>query len=380
VAAFWIAVIALFAWRVDWGELSDVTGSSSAEAPAPAPPRAAAPERPDQLVGVQLHPFFDEQTPESVNRELDLARDTGANSVRVDLNWSSLQINGPEPDPDFVARVDQLVDGARQRGLRVVVTMLSTPCWASRAPESLKQGCRGPWWERGVTEYGPSDPTRFADAAAFVASRWGEDLAALEIWNEPNYELFLRSEDPAREYGRILRAAYPLIKRERPELPVLAGSFALADVKFLRQLYDEGRILGSYDAIAWHPYSHPYSPMARKGRAGVESSFRDGAAALREVMRTNGDERAELWATEAGATTCRKGVDERCVDAETQARWIREYVDLSRDMPWLRSLFIYNLRDKGTDPEDVEAGFGLVRQDFSPKPAFESFRGALAQR
>ncbi len=367
-------MIALFVWRVDWSEVRDSTGSS---AEAPPPPAPEAP-RSDQLVGVQLHPFFDDQTPETVNRELDLARSAGANSVRVDLNWSSLQIDGPEPDPDFVARVDQVVDGARQRGLRVVVTMLSTPCWASRAPESQKQGCQGRWWERGVTEYGPTDPTRFADAAAFVASRWGQDLAALEIWNEPNYELFLRSSDPAREYGRILRAAYPLIKRERPELPVLAGSFALADVKFLRQLYEDGRILGSYDAIAWHPYSHPYSPLARKSRAGTESSFRDGAAALRKVMRENGDSRAELWATEAGATTCRERIDERCVDADTQARWIREYVELSREMPWLRALFVYNLRDKGTDPEDVEHGFGLVDREFRPKPAFESFRGAVA--
>ena len=57
--------------------------------------------------------------------------------------------------------------------------------------------------------------------------------------------------------------------------------------------------------------------------------------ALRKVMRENGDAKAELWATEAGATTCTEGVDERCVDAETQARWIREYVELSREMPWL---------------------------------------------
>jgi hypothetical protein len=375
VAAFWVAVIALFAWRVDWSELRDQTEKTEMEMEMGRAPEAS---RRDQFVGVQLHPFFDEQTPETVARELDLARDAGANSIRVDLNWSSLEINGPEPDPDFVGRVDQLVDGARERGLRVVVTMLSTPCWASSAPESLKQGCRGRWWERGVTEYPPSDPTRFADAAAFVANRWGQDLAALEVWNEPNYELFLRSSDPARDYGRILRAAYPLIKRERPELPVLAGSFALADVKFLRQLYEDGRIQGSYDAIAWHPYSHPYSPMARKSRAGVESSFRDGADALRKVMRANGDSRAELWATEAGATTCRKGVDERCVDPDTQARWVREYVELARQMPWLKAMFIYNLRDKGNDPDDVEQGFGLVRQDFSPKPAYEAFRAAVA--
>jgi hypothetical protein len=361
---------------VDWSQLRDRPTSNTSTAPAPSVPRASA--RPDQLIGVQLHPFFDDQTPETVTHELDLARATGANAIRVDLNWSSLEIDGPTPDAGYVARVDALVDGAQQRGLQVVVTMLSTPCWASTAPERLKQGCRGRWWERGVTEYPPADPTRFADAAAYVARRWGGDLAALEVWNEPNYEMFLRTGEPAREYGRILRAAYPLIKRERPDLPVLAGSFALADVKFLKQLYDEGGIAGHYDAIAWHPYSHPYSPRARKARAGVESSFQDGAAALRKVMRENGDSKAELWATEAGATTCPSDVDERCVDDDTQARWIRDYVELARDMPWLKALIVYNLRDKGTDQGDVEQGFGLVKRDFRPKPSFDAFRQAVA--
>jgi polysaccharide biosynthesis protein PslG len=377
VAAFWVAVIALFAWLVDWGELRDRTSSEDTPAPsAPAPePRAG-----DQLLGVQLHPFFADQTPSSVERELDLARDAGANSVRVDLGWSSLEIDGPAPDPAFVSRVDQLVDGARRRGLKVVVTLLGTPCWASTAPESLKQGCRGRWWERGVTAYPPADPTRYADAAAFVANRWGQDLAAIEIWNEPNLPHFLKSDDPVRDYGRIVRAAYPLIKREQPDLPVLAGSLSEADVPFLKELYADGGISGRYDAIAWHPYTQPYAPTARKDRSGVRLSFRDGAAALRRVMRDNGDSDAELWATEAGATTCAEGADEVCVDPDAQAVRVREYVELGRQMPWLKALFIYNLRDKGTDPRDVEQGFGLVRRDFSPKPSFDAFRSAVAAR
>jgi hypothetical protein len=49
-------------------------------------------------------------------------------------------------------------------------------------------------------------------------------------------------------------------------------------------------------------------------------------------------------------------------------------------MPWLKALFVYNLRDKGTDRSDVEQGFGLVRRDFTHKPAYESFQSAVAAR
>ena len=365
---------------VDWSELRHRASGREEPTPRSEPQRPGA-SAPDQLIGLQLHPFFDGETPETTERELDLVRESGSNAVRIDLSWSSLQIEAPDRyDEDYAARVDSVIEAARERGLYVIVTFLSTPCWASSAPESDKQGCTGRWWKRGVTAYPPVDPATYGEAAAYVARRWGGDIAALEIWNEPNYELFLRTDEPAREYGELLRAAYRRVKAERPELPVLGASFALADGEFLEELYDEGRIAGSYDAIAWHPYSHPYSPRAGASRAGVESSFRDGAAELRRIMREHGDERAELWATEAGSTTCREGVDERCVDEETQARWIREYVELAPTVPGLRALIIYNLRDKGTDPEDVEAGFGLVRRDFRPKPAFESFSRALARR
>src|SRR3954471_16881558 len=61
---------------------------------------------PRQLVGVPLHPFFSGQTDAINDRERDVARKAGADTIRVDLVWSSLQLKGPGPfDPDVVARV-----------------------------------------------------------------------------------------------------------------------------------------------------------------------------------------------------------------------------------------------------------------------------------
>jgi polysaccharide biosynthesis protein PslG len=336
---------------------------------------------PRHLYGVQLHPLFDDQTEETVARELDLARESGANAVRIDIGWSTLELAGRgKIDRDYAARMDAAVDGARARGLHVIVTLLSTPCWASSAPESIKQGCQGSWWDRGVTAYPPSDPDRFGDIAGYVARRWGDGIAALEIWNEPNMKTFLTGPDPARDYGAMLRAAYPRVKEEQPGLPVLAGALVHADGDFLEAMFDRGRIAGNYDGISWHPYTDPKSPRARDDGPKPAGSFRDGAAWLRRILQSHGDQRAELWATEAGASTCAVGTHSRCVTPEVQARWIAEYVELSRQMPWLRSLIVYNLRDKGTDPADVEQGFGLVRRDFSPKPSYDALRRALGGR
>jgi hypothetical protein len=332
---------------------------------------------PRQLVGVQLHPFFTGQTDAINDREMDIAKKAGADTIRVDLVWSSLQLTGPGPfDPDVVARVDRVLDQARRRGLHVVLMFWSTPCWASTAPESLKQGCEGSWWDRGVTAYPPTDPKLYADAAAEVARRWGDDIVALEIWNEPNFEQFLAGPDPARSYGAMLRAAYPRIKAIRPHLPVLAGSMALADGRFLERLFADRGIAGHYDAVSWHPYTDPDGPLASADRAGRENSFAGGAAWLRRIMARNGDTKGELWATEAGASTCQDGANPRCVSPQTQAERIRDYIVAARSMPWLRALIIYNLRDKGTDANDPEDGFGLVRADFSAKPSLAAFSAA----
>ena len=333
------------------------------------------------LVGVQLHPLFDGQTEASVSRELDVTKKSGSNAVRIDIAWSSLEIAGPgKINRDYAARMDAAVDGARARGLHVIITLLWSPCWASSAPESLKQGCRGRWWERGVMAYPPKDPGRYGAIAGYVADRWGNRADALEIWNEPNARNFLTGPDPARDYARMLRAAYPRVKKEQSDLQVLAGSLALADGDFLQAMFERGKIAGSYDGIAWHPYTDRKSPRARDYGPKPYYSFRDGAAWMRRILQAHGDRKAELWATEVGASTCTVGVHPRCVTPLVQAKWISDYVELGRRMPWLRSLIVYNLRDQGTNPADVEEGYGLVRRDFSRKPSFDAFRRAATAR
>ena len=46
-------------------------------------------------------------------------------------------------EPTYVARLTHFMNGARARGMKVVATLWSTPCWSSSAPASIKQGCAG---------------------------------------------------------------------------------------------------------------------------------------------------------------------------------------------------------------------------------------------
>ena len=180
--------------------------------------------------GAATHPLWGSSTTADFDLELDKLVEAGANTVRIDLGWSTLEADGKGELSDwYVAKADTFFAHARARGLKVVVTFWTTPCWASAAPDDVKDGCEGAWWDRGVDRYPPADPADFADAAAWVASRWAGDLAAIEIWNEANYQPFFRSATPAADYAAMLKASYTAVKAASPSTTVIGPGMVMSD-------------------------------------------------------------------------------------------------------------------------------------------------------
>ena len=93
-------------------------------------------------------------------------------------------------------------------------------------------------------------------------------------------------------------------------------------------------------------------------------------------MAEHGDPNPQLWATEAGASTCDPRDDPRCVSEARQATFVTDYFKVARTLPYLRALVIYSLRDNGLDRSDREQHFGLVRLGLAPKPGLTAFRQA----
>jgi hypothetical protein len=344
-----------------------------ASPPPPLPPPAGG-----KLVGVNVHPLWSGVAERDFGPMLDLVQRSGANAVRMDVGWASLERDRRGVlDPGYTGRADAFIRAAAERGIRVIVVLAGTPCWASTAPEYRRQGCAGAWWQRGVTAYPPRDPADYGRIAATVARRWGDRIAALEVWNEPNDPFFWNSADPARDYGGLLRAAYDAVKGARPRLKLLGGSLAYADGVFLRRLYRDGGIGGHYDAISIHPYTNGALPELRRRGADRKYAFRDGIRWIGRVMRSQGDPRPRVWLTEVGASTCPPGsAGGICVTPERQARYVEQAVRYGRSAREVDAVVVYSLVDAGKDPADPVNGYGLVTRDGRLKPAFEAFRRA----
>lgn len=321
--------------------------------------------------GVQVHYWND--TPDGdMTHDLDLARLAGSNVVRVDIGWQSLESAGKgQYSQWYVDRLDRFFAAARARGLKVLGMLWLTPCWASSAPDALKQGCNGDWWSRNVGLYPPSDPRDYADVARWVTSRYGSDLAALEVWNEPNDDRYLASGDNAGDYARLVKAAYPAAKQGDPRVPVLAGALEYSDRPFLDQLYLRG-IKGSYDGISVHAYAPGIAPTAAS--PDRSHAFRDGLTWMHESQQAVGDP-TPIWISEFGWSTC--SGNGACVSEAQQASYTYDAFKVLESMPYVQAAVLYNLREKGADAASQEDKWGVVRPDFSPKPGFAALRSAL---
>ncbi len=312
--------------------------------------------------------------PAAAQQDLDLHQQAGANAVRIDIGWANLEPDAKGGiDTAYVAQVDDYLQQADSRGLKVIAVVQGTPCWASSAPENLRQGCAGDWRGRGVAAYPPVKPSDYAEGAAYIAQRWAAKLAGLEVWNEPNNMTFLRSSNAPRDYALLLEAAYPTIKAAAPGLPVVGGALVYSDRDFLEALYAQG-IRGSFDAFSIHPYDNPRAAP----QYGPKYHFAEGVPWVRDGMVAHGDGDKPLWLTEFGWPTCPPALFDWCVSESEQAGKLTEAFHTAAGWPYVGAEIIYTLRDPGSDPANWQDHMGLLRFDYSRKPAWDAFIKALA--
>jgi hypothetical protein len=306
-----------------------------------------------QLRGVALHPQASDRSASAISQEFSMLQSAGANTIRFDVAWDSVEWTAKGVyDAKTLSWLDWVMAEAGGHGLKVVLDVMGTPCWASSAPATLKLGCSWGWWFRGVTKYPPMRSTDYADFVAYVAQRWRPYLAAIELWNEPNSTQFFVSPNPVRSYATLVRAAFPEVKAVTPDLPVLM-SLGGTDTTWLSELYYLG-VLGSYDGIAVHPYYQP--------------TFA-GLKAFRSYQTSVGDA-APLWVTEVGWSSTQYGL-------AGQASNVSSALQQLAALPYVSAVELYDMRDDGTNAADPEQNFGLIDRYFNPKPAWQAFVSEL---
>jgi hypothetical protein len=307
------------------------------------------------------------QTDEERLKSLDLIAATGAKWVRLDFGWCSVEETGRGKVSDwYLKRTDFVVDAARARGLKVLLTLWCTPSWANGGQ---------------ARHVPPTNDADYADIARRMAAHFRGRVAAWEVWNEPNLGSFWLNADPVR-YAQLLRAAYPGFKAGAPETPVVFGGPSNNDVAFIRSAYDAGA-KGSFDVMATHPYmgiadQPPSTPMT--GGKWDYLLF-TSVSAVRDLMVARGDADKQIWFTEFGWSSHDNwdGISnwQRGVTEQQQADYLIEALEIvRRDYPYVGPMFWYNDRAKATS--DVhQVGYALFTRDYGLKPVYHALRDYL---
>jgi hypothetical protein len=298
-------------------------------------------------------------TAAGADRTIAAAGQLHANVVRTELPWSVMEPRRPgEVDPRALAFTDRLVSDAAAAGIKVIATVLRTPCWASSAPASLLAQCTTTA-PSAANAWPPSDPASYAAFVSYLAGRYGTQLASIEVWNEPDQanELYFAGPDKARRYAAVVRAAYTAIKGVNPNVRVVAGSLVGSNGAFLRALYAAG-IKGYYDGLAVHFYNLTLASLR----------------SIRQVQLANGD-RTPLWLDEFGWSSCwpRQKIQEEqaCVTPQVQSANVSNiYRSLARTS-YVAADVLFQISDSRTEQ------FGVLNVKGAHKPAFGSLARVL---
>jgi hypothetical protein len=290
--------------------------------------------------------------------------DLQAKWAKVSISWHWAEPQKGTYDEDYLAKVDRAVNVLRARGIHVLSDVNRSPEWASGNANEA---------------YPPLDP---ADLGAFMkkmAERYRGKMDAWQVWNEPNHPLSWPAGPNAADYVPLLKAGYAGVKQGAPGTPVLFGGLAFNDYKYLEDAYAAEPNLGDFfDVMAVHPYNYKQPPEALN--TGPDGRLtKDTFSAYSEIRKTllaHGDDKS-IWLTELGWATCTANAD-WCVDSEqTAASYLTRAYRLIDQASYVRVALWYNLRNDWWAHDDPAAWvdqLGLMRTDFSPKPAYWAFR------
>ena len=324
--------------------------------------RATDPKNASRLIGAQFHCTWSNQSDAERSEIASKLAAAGAKTVRIDVGWPSLQPTRARRLSAWHVRLaDKCVDLARANGMQVLVTLLWTPEWANGGRDQA------------------TPPNRRADFAWFAratARHFRGRVAAYEIWNEPEGTRFWKGS--VLRYVRLLRAAYPAIKRGDPKARVVFAGTVHNNRRWIAAAYRAGA-KGAFDVMATHPYQGVGDQPPEVIGDASAWWLMTNVSTVHELMARHGDGAKPIWFTEfgwsahgnpAGTPDYQRGVTEA-----VQASYIgRAYTLIRARFPYVERAFWY--KDASRPGEDAhESGYGLLRADLSPRPAYWALAG-----
>lgn len=293
---------------------------------------------------------------------------------REELNWQVMEQQPGSGQFDF-AREDDAVIAAHNAGIKVLGLLAywgnlpqpdTTTVMSGTTPVKVVTGCgKGP-----ACAYTPRGDALYARYAAALVNHYkpggtlaqqqgwtdGYGITDWEVWNEPNNPQFWRHDlkDYAQQFASLYKAASTAIHQGDPSAQVMYDE---AGTAIDTAIAATG---AGHDILAIHTYTGGLDPDAALASPTLPRGGQGTAPAAISQFVSQGK---PVWITETGYTT------DGTVTYRQQADYlVRSFMDFFAQ--GVSKEFWFKLREDGPGTENE---YGLVYQDFSPKPAYLAY-------
>jgi len=287
-----------------------------------------------------------------------VAGQIGANVSRVTFDWRYAEKT--QGTWDF-GRYDAIYARDLAQGIQPVFILAFAPQWAWADPNycaTVTQACR--------YAPGPTHLDAWRTVVTKLVARYPQ-MAALEIWNEPNLDSFWKGGIDPAYYTQLLGEAHNAVSAAGSSVPVLGGALsgytgtdvptAMSTRSFVKAMYAAGA-KGKMEGLSLHPYATDVD-LWRTFKILTEA---------RDLRDAAGDN-VPLWIDEIGMSTTGTGFN--TVSENDQAVILAKYYSEFSGVKDIRALLFHTLIDVSQYADtDSERGYGALRADLSPKPAF----------
>ncbi|MCM8796536.1 MAG: glycosyl hydrolase [Candidatus Omnitrophica bacterium] len=286
-----------------------------------------------------------------ITKAVKLMKEAGVGWVRVDFLWSDIE---PQEGRFIFDKYDRIVETVTLADIKILGILQYSTDWAS---DCGKWNCP------------PRENNFFLRYVSKVIERYKGRVRYWELWNEPDSSIYWKNQDGLRSYCALLREVYLTAKKIDPNCKILNGGLANG-IASVNNLYDHGG-KGYFDILNIHIFETPLHKNA------VKTVLATTATAYK-IMSRNGDSDKKIWVTEIGCP----GVNNREVAAwwmgenpteRQQAQFLKEVYTKLPEQKYIERVFWAFFRDCKNHWGNGVDYFGLVRWDFSKKPAFTAY-------
>ena len=318
-----------------------------------------------------INASLEQYAADDLARALDDIHSLGFYWVRQRFPWQEIE---PAQGVQDWAPWDAIVRAVSERGLGLIAVLDDPPAWALRH-DPFPMPC-----------VPPCATDAYARFASAFAHRYGDQIQAYQVWDEPNLSRSWGGGHAAPcGYAVLLEAAYEAIHDADPAAIVLGGGLAptqapgpgdLNDLVYLRQLYALGGDV-HWDVLAVKPYGFWSGPEDRRVALDVLNVSR--VVAVRELMRDHGDGGTPAWAVEWGWHVMPAGWagDPPPWGTDTLAvqrpRIVGARERAGAEWPWLE-VMCWAEYQPDLPPDDPRWGFALRNHGGAPTALYDVFR------